>query len=73
MHIVHTCVTPTRTSRFTPDPPLIISPFKKLVAPLRKPVIKTPRPSCRDTAFVPFCVAATTLSENYKLFLLFLY
>lgn len=51
-----TCVTPTRTSRLTPELPFMISPvpFKKPTPPLRKPDINMPNASCNDTNLSPF-------------------
>ena len=56
LFVVHTCVTPTRTSRLTLELPLIISPvpFKNPTPPRRNPTINIPRASSRDTNLKPF-------------------
>lgn len=56
-----TCVTPTLTSLLTPDPALIISPFRKELPPLRKPPIRILKASSRDILIFPvlFCWAVT--------------
>lgn len=58
-----TCVTPTLTSRLTPELPLMISPvpFRNPTPPRRKPDINTPNASSKDIGLRFFTALSTKI------------